>query len=63
MTERYEQPDLPYFEEQDKHEAFIRHKQAMAMRWFGYYRKCKDQKKRLKLIDQYNFLAQSKRSR
>ena len=41
----------------DDREAFIRHKQEMARRWFGYYRKCKDKQKKFKLIDQYNYLA------
>ena len=40
----------------DDREAFIRHKQAMAERWFGYYKKCETQKK-LRLIDQYNKIA------
>lgn len=56
----YVQDDLPYFQQQDEKEAFERHKQAMAKRWFGYYRKCKDKKKKLKLIDQYNFVATMK---
>lgn len=41
----------------DDREAFIRRKQALAKRWFGYYRKCKDPQKKLKLIDQYNLVA------
>lgn len=44
----------------DDREAFIRHKQEMARRWFGYYKKCKDQQKKLKLIDQYNYLAKQR---
>lgn len=39
----------------DDREAFIRHKQAMAKRWFGYYRKCKGD--RNAIIDQYNKIA------
>lgn len=39
----------------DDREAFIRHKQAMARRWFGYYRKCKGD--RNAIIDQYNKIA------
>ena len=54
--EKYVQDDLPYFQEQDDKEAFERHKQAMAQRWFGYYKKCNTQKK-LRLIDQYNKIA------
>lgn len=41
----------------DDREAFIRRKEALAKRWFGYYRKCKDQQKKFKLIDQYNKVA------
>lgn len=36
-------------------EAFIRHKQAMVQRWFGYYKKCKSN--RNTIIDQYNKIA------
>ena len=60
FKQMYIQDDLPYFQEQDDKEAFIRHKQAMAKRWFGYYRKCKDSQKKFKLIDQYNYLAQQR---
>lgn len=42
------------------HEAYIRHKRSMAMRWFRYYRKSKDEKKKMKLIDQYNKIAMMK---
>lgn len=42
------------------HEAYIRHKRSMAMRWFKYYHKCNDEKKKMKLIDQYNFLARER---
>ena len=38
-------------------ETFIRRKQALAQRWFGYYRKCKYQQKKFKLIEQYNKIA------
>ena len=55
-SEKCVQDDLPYFQEQDDKEAFERHKQAMAQRWFGYYKKCNTQKK-LRLIDQYNKIA------
>ena len=56
MTDpKYVQDDLPYFQQQDEKEAFERHKQAMAQRWFGYYRKCKS--KRNAIIDQYNKIA------
>ena len=52
---RFVQDDLPYFQQQDDYEAFLRHKQAMAKRWFGYYRKCKGD--RNAIIDQYNRIA------
>lgn len=63
-----EQPNLPNFdrieaearEKSIDKEAFIRRKQALVKRWFGYYNKCKDQQKRLNLIDQYNFIATMK---
>ena len=68
MTEKCEQDYLPNFLEAETEareasidkEAFIRHKQAMAKRWFGYYRKCQDQKKKMSLIDQYNKIAQQR---
>ena len=52
---RFVQDDLPYFQQQDEKEAFLRHKQSMAKRWFGYYRKCKGN--RNAIIDQYNRIA------
>lgn len=52
---KYVQDDLPYFQQQDDREAFLRHKRAMAQRWFGYYKKCKS--KRNTIIDQYNKIA------
>ena len=42
----------------DEHEAFVRHRQALANRWFGYYKKCKS--KRMTIIDQYNKIATMK---
>lgn len=44
----------------DDKEAEARHRASMAKRWFGYYRKCSDQQKKFKLIDQYNSLAKPK---
>lgn len=44
----------------DDKEAEERHRASMARRWFGYYRKCTDQNKKFKLIDQYNSLAKPK---
>jgi len=44
----------------DDNEAEKRHRASMAKRWFGYYRKCADQSKKSKLIDQYNSLAKPK---
>lgn len=41
----------------DEREAEIRRKQALAQRWFGYYKACKDKKKRSFIIDQYNRIA------
>lgn len=38
----------------DDREAFIRRKRALAQRWFSYYRKCKNQKKKMDIITQYN---------
>lgn len=42
----------------DEREAEIRRKQALAQRWFGYYKKCKG--KRTSIIDQYNKIAMMK---
>lgn len=42
----------------DEREAEIRRKQALAQRWFGYYKKCKS--KRSAIIDQYNKIATMK---
>lgn len=42
----------------DDREAFIRRKQALARRWFGYYKKCKGN--RNAIIDQYNKIATMK---
>lgn len=61
---KYVQDDLPGFldaeaearESSIDRDTFIRRKQALAQRWFGYYKKCKTQKK-LRLIDQYNKIA------
>ncbi|MBO7694951.1 MAG: hypothetical protein J6T10_20225 [Methanobrevibacter sp.] len=62
---KYEQDDLPNFldveaqarESNIDKETFFRHKQAMAMRWFKYYKMCKDPKKKLQLAQQYNLVA------
>ena len=56
---RFVQDDLPYFQQQDDREAFERRKQALAQRWFGYYKKCNTQKK-LRLVDQFNRIATMK---
>lgn len=42
----------------DDREAFIRRKQALAKRWFGYYKKCKGDRNRI--IEQYNKIATMK---
>lgn len=60
MTEpKYVQDDLPYFQQQDDREAFIRHKEAMARRAFAWYRLSK-KKDKSKLIDIYNGIATMK---
>ena len=41
----------------DDREAFIRHKQALALRWFQYYKQNKDPKKKWDLVRQYNMVA------
>lgn len=41
-------------------ETFIRRKQALAQRWFGYYRKYKGD--RNAIIDQYNKIALMKQA-
>ena len=65
MTENKEQDYLPGFLEAEAEaressvdkEAVFRHRRAVALRWFGYYKNCKDVNKRKALIDQYNKLA------
>lgn len=66
MTQqKYEQDYLDGFLEEEAkareseidREAFFRHKQAMALRWFKYYKMCKDPKKKLQLAQQYNLVA------
>ena len=56
---RFVQDDLPYFQQQDDREAFIRHKEAMARRAFAWYRLSK-KKNKSKLIDIYNGIATMK---
>ena len=53
---RFVQEDLPYFQQQDDYEAFLRHKQAMAKRAFAWYRLSK-KKDKSRLIDIYNRTA------
>jgi hypothetical protein len=56
------QDDLPHFleveararEESIDAEAHERRRAALFRRWFGYYRKCKDQNKKIDIIKQYN---------
>lgn len=43
----------------DDREAFLRRKQNLVNRWFGYYKKCSTQKK-MGLIDQFNKIATMK---
>lgn len=62
---KYEQDDLPNFldveaqarESNIDKETFFRHKKAVALRWFKYYKLCKDPKKKLQLAQQYNLVA------
>lgn len=62
---KYEQDDLPgylYAEAQAREsdidkETYLRHKQAVAMRWFKYYKMCKDPNKKAELARQYNLVA------
>lgn len=68
--QKYEQDYLDGFlraeaqarESSISHEAFLRHKQAVALRWFKYYKLCKDTRKKSELVRQYN-LAASMRQR
>lgn len=67
---RYEQDDLPgYLDAEAKaresdipNEAIERRRRALAMRWFGYYKKSNDPNKRFDIMRQYNAIA-SMRSR
>lgn len=38
-------------------EAKERHKRALALRWFGYYKKSNDPNKRFDILHQYNKIA------
>lgn len=66
--QKYIQDYLPNFLKAEKeakeakmdYDAWFEHKKRMAMRWFGYYKKCKDKQKKLRLINQYNHLAQQR---
>lgn len=68
--QRYEQDDLPgYLDAEAKaresgipKDAIARRKRALAMRWFGYYKKSNDPNKRFEIMRQYNAIA-SMRSR
>ena len=55
---RIEQPE---FEEIvapiDAKESERRHLDNMRRRWFEYYKKCQDKKKKMSLVDQYNKVA------
>lgn len=63
--QKYEQDDLPgYLDAEAKaresdipDEAIQRRRKALAMRWFGYYKKSNDPNKRLDIIRQYNAIA------
>ena len=41
-------------------EAYRRYKQNLARRWFAYYKKCQDEKKKNLLIKQYNMVARER---
>ena len=68
--QRYVQDDLPgYLDAEAKvresnipPEAIERRRKALAMRWFGYYKKSNDPNKRFDIMRQYNAIA-SMRSR
>lgn len=63
--QRYEQDYLYGFldaeakarESDISEEAKQRHKKALAMRWFGYYKKSNDPNKRFDILRQYNKIA------
>ena len=65
---KYEQDDLPGYldaeaqarESDIDQETRMRHRQAVAMRWFKYYNMCKDEKKKAELVRQYNLVANIK---
>ena len=67
-NQRFIQPDLDGFlkieaearESSIDSETYLRRKLALAHKWFEYYKKCKDQNKKMKLIDSYNLLAKSR---
>lgn len=63
--QRYEQDYLDGFldaeakarESDISEEAKARHQKALAMRWFGYYKKSNDPSKRFDILRQYNKIA------
>ena len=65
MSQKYEQDYLDGFLEAEAQaresdidrETYLRRKQALALRWFGYYKMCKDPNKKKALIKQYNLVA------
>lgn len=62
---KYEQDFLPNFldaeaearESDISDEAKERHQRALALRWFGYYKKANDPNKRFNILRQYNEIA------
>jgi len=62
FKQMYKQDDLPGMLEAEARaredsidaEAHERRRAALFRRWFGYYLKCKDQKKKIDIIKQYN---------
>ena len=63
--QRYVQDDLDGFldaeaqarESDISEEAKERHQRALALRWFGYYKKSNDPNKRFNIMKQYNQIA------
>lgn len=63
--QRYEQDYLPGYLEAEAQaresnidrETYLRRKQALSVRWFRYYKMCKDPNKKNELVKQYNLVA------
>lgn len=64
QAKKAENPMNSFLEEEAKareqnipDEAVFRHRKAMAMRAFAWYKLCKDEKQKMKLADTYNRIA------